>query len=60
MRKKMKNKKVKLTITVSPEVIREFKEKCVRERRSVSKMIDAFMSYDVKSQISTNKILSVL
>ena len=60
MREKMKNKKVKLTITVSPEVISEFKEKCVRERRSVSKMIDAFMSYDVKSQISTNKILSVL
>jgi plasmid rolling circle replication initiator protein Rep len=56
----MKNKKVKLTITVSPEVIREFKEKCVKERRSVSKMIDAFMSYDVKSQISTNKILSLL
>jgi plasmid rolling circle replication initiator protein Rep len=56
----MKNKKVKLTITVSPEVIRMFKEKCVRERRSVSKMIDAFMSYDVKSQISTNKILSLL
>jgi plasmid rolling circle replication initiator protein Rep len=56
----MKNKKIKLTITVSPEVIREFKEKCVRERRSVSKMIDAFMSYDVKSQISTNKILSLL
>jgi hypothetical protein len=56
----MKNKKVKLTITVSPEVIREFKEKCIRERRSVSKMIDAFMSYDVKSQISTNKILSLL
>jgi hypothetical protein len=54
----MKNKKVKLTITVSPEVIREFKEKCVRERRSVSKMIDAFMSYDVKSKISTDKILS--
>ena len=56
----MKNKKVKLTITVSPEVIREFKEKCIRERRSVSKMIDAFMSYDVKSQISTNKILSLI
>ena len=56
----MKNKKVKLTITVSPEVIREFKEKCVRERRSVSKMIDAFMSYDVKSQISTRKMLSLI
>ena len=54
----MKNKKIKLTITVSPEVIREFKKKCVRERRSVSKMIDAFMSYDVKSKISTDKILS--
>jgi len=56
----MKNKKVKLTITVSPEVIREFKAKCVRERRSVSKMIDAFMSYDVKSKISTDKILSII
>ena len=27
------------------------------ERRSVSKMIDSFMTYEVKSKISTDKIL---
>ena len=33
----MKNKKVKLTITVSPDVVREFKEKCVREQVNSSR-----------------------
>lgn len=56
----MKQKKVRLTITVSPDVLRDFKSKCERERRCVSKMIDSFMTYDVKSKISTDKILSLI
>ena len=52
----MKQKKVRLTITVSPDVLRDFKNKCEKEKRCVSKMIDSFMTYDVKSQISTDKI----
>ena len=53
----MKQKKVRLTITVSPDVLRDFKNKCEKEKRCVSKMIDSFMTYDVKSKISTDKIL---
>ena len=57
---KMKQKKVRLTITVSPDVLRDFKNKCEKEKRCVSKMIDSFMTYDVKSQISTDKILCLI
>ena len=40
--------------------LRDFKDKCEKEKRCVSKMIDSFMTYDVKSQISTDKILSLI
>jgi hypothetical protein len=54
----MKQKKVRLTITVLPDILRDFKNKCEKEKRCVSKMINSFTTYDVKSQISTDKILS--
>jgi hypothetical protein len=53
-----KLEKERLTITVSPDILRDFKNKCEKEKRCVSKMINSFMTYDVKSQISTGKILS--
>lgn len=43
----MKQKKIRLTITVSPDVLIDFKNKCKKEKRCVSKMIDSFVTYDV-------------
>ena len=50
-------RKLKIEIT---KLENDFIKKISQEKRCVSKMIDSFMTYDVKSQISTNKILSLI
>lgn len=44
-----KLEKERLTITVMPDILRDFKNK-FKKKRCVSKMINSFMTYDVKSQ----------
>ena len=41
--KNKEDKKVRLTITVSPDVIRNFKIKCEKNNQCVSKVINSMM-----------------
>jgi hypothetical protein len=49
--KNKEDKKVKLTITVSPDVIRNFKIKCEKNNQCVSKVVNSWMVNDLKKEL---------
>lgn len=55
-----KQKKRKVTITLDPVQHEIFRNRCQKDRRSVSAMIESLLMYYNQSKITSDKILSAV